>query len=305
MTQNTDNYVGIPRSSKLSPDDVTSLLNLTSEGKYSLRAVGSEFGVSHETVRNLLKQSGLYEPGKSWGQKRKEIRTGIQTQKNSLHQTVYSLIDETLEKKLSEATWPERKTVEYFNSLTFITKYSHKPEDILKLFQLYESAEKDGIKLSLEKFQEKIGIWYPSIGDIFKRVNVKPMYGNHKLKSKKFLMAKDIEERLKEFVDQDVSPRDLSYFLNTPQHVVYRKLKKLGRKINYRGGKFTYRLASQIYHAQDMGFRKEEIGELLDIDQIRVKTILKRRLKLEPKIIDMLKTLFDDSNINIPYIQKA
>jgi DNA-directed RNA polymerase specialized sigma24 family protein len=301
MTQDTHTYEELPRSSKLSPEDVNALLSLTSRRDLSLRDIGVQFDVSHETVRTILKKAGLNRSRNSW----RQITREIQSQKNKIYQEIYDFIGPTLEQRLSQATWAERKTVEYFESLIYTTKASHKREDVLKLFQAYESAERDGIKLSLEQFQDITGIWYPSIGKIFQRVNVKPMYGNLTIRPINFFLAPDIEERLERFVDQEISPRDLSYFLNVPEHVVYRRLKKFGRTLRHYCDGFTYRLASEIYHAQDLKFNDDEIGELLGLSSEKVKKALRRRQELEPKITDMLKTLFDDYSIDTPYIQKV
>ena len=62
--------------------------------------------------------------------------------------------------------------------------------------------------------------------------------------------------------------------------------------VNKRVEKF-YKLASQIYEAQDLGFTLQEIAELTDKTKETIKKYMNKRQQIEPEIIEGLETIFD------------
>ncbi|MEK6940231.1 MAG: hypothetical protein AABX31_05895, partial [Nanoarchaeota archaeon] len=68
-----------------------------------------------------------------------------------------------------------------------------------------------------------------------------------------------------------------------------------------KGTSLTYRLASQIYEAADLGFNSTEVTELLDTTPRVVEYALTERKTLESKIINALQVLYPEENIYKPY----
>lgn len=103
---------------------------------------------------------------------------------------------------------------------------------------------------------------------------------------------------------------DIAYFLRLPLHVPDLRYKAFGKrpkakryiKSFSRHGMLTYRLASQIYEAKDCDFRKSEITELLDKDEMIVGYALFYRKEVKPKIVKGLRVLYAECNVNTSYI---
>ena len=110
------------------------------------------------------------------------------------------------------------------------------------------------------------------------------------------------------YIDYDVyGPRvarcfELGFSLRSIERFLNRRLTK------YQGaGPATlghdYHTASQVYEAEDLGFKKEEIADLLGIHQRFASRLLYRRDISEPRIIEGLRVLFDDPSITGPYLR--
>ncbi len=112
-----------------------------------------------------------------------------------------------------------------------------------------------------------------------------------------------------------MSLQDIIYFLdiNINRLNLYQKLRTLtGCKrplqnipegfYKRRRNSLTYRIASQVYEAKDLGFNLIEISQLTDRSINVVNELIQRRLEIEPRIIHALKVLHPDREINNPYL---
>src|SRR3989344_4020138 len=100
--------------------------------------------------------------------------------------------------------------------------------------------------------------------------------------------------------------RDIAYFVGLPDHFpkayFAKKSSKNPAEAFISGSLLTYRLASQVYEAQDLGFTPAEIAELVDA---RIKTIsfaIAQRISIERPIIDALREVYKDNKHDKPYV---
>ena len=132
-------------------------------------------------------------------------------------------------------------------------------------------------------------------------------------------ITKETKESLKRALELPLTNQDLGYFLGIPDYVAKYTLRKLGRITppksfiiylgkNVNGLKLadpkhalTYRAASQIYEAKDLGFKKDEIIELLSTSELVVDYAMLHERELSGDLVSMLKTLHNDPSISKPY----
>ena len=115
---------------------------------------------------------------------------------------------------------------------------------------------------------------------------------------------------------------DIAYFLgvnpwNVFQYFARKNIKRRGKQIKQFGhpkkgerlDPLSYRLASQVYEAQDAGyfteFSTEEIAGLLNISSRAVNYAIKNRGTIEPVLTQALQTIYPERAITTPYIQQV
>ena len=81
-----------------------------------------------------------------------------------------------------------------------------------------------------------------------------------------------------------------------------RKVRLPLKRMSRDEGDVTYRLASQIYEAYDVGFTIGESVELLDSSERKVRWALEYRDKVEPVLVRTLQKMFRDKEITTPYL---
>ena len=89
------------------------------------------------------------------------------------------------------------------------------------------------------------------------------------------------------------------YGLKNKRPKVQHAIKSFGMGRNH--NILTYRLASQIYEACDLGFTLEETCELLDTTPQIVDYAIKHDKKIEADIVKALRILYKDKRVNRPY----
>ena len=119
------------------------------------------------------------------------------------------------------------------------------------------------------------------------------------------------KEALKRAIDLEMSAGDIGHFVGVERYVAQQNMKRYGRKpcVRHRPIKYfglsqfvNYTLASQVYEAKDLGFTREEIVELLNLDGGVVDYALRNRRKIGRKIKDALKILYPERKSNKPYL---
>ena len=121
------------------------------------------------------------------------------------------------------------------------------------------------------------------------------------------------KEALKRAIDLEMSAGDIGHFVGVAWHVAQQNMERYGRKRDFacrpikrlfRGSALTYRASSQIYEAKDLDFTRDEIAELLGLDNKIVDYALRNRRKIGGKIKDALKILYPERKSNKPYLER-
>jgi len=263
--------------------------------------------ITRQAVDYYIINSGQYE---EWRRKREEVLQAPKLeaeQKTQLYQSLVYILEARLSELSKKESWAIQKASQYIQSQKFIR---YRPEQLVGLFERRERAENSGELLSLKELGEPFGMKYPSdVGRIFSEVGFEPMYGK---RERYILTPKEKKEALKRSPALNMSSNDIGYFLEIPFYVVDNYFARRGvkhrSKIDRKEfGRYvlTYRLASQIYESQDAFFLTSNIPELLGTNRKIVDYAIENRHKIEPEIIQALRTLYASDNIHNPYKVKG
>ncbi|MBI2632505.1 hypothetical protein HYW75_05865 [Candidatus Pacearchaeota archaeon] len=275
----------------------------------TLEQIGDKFDLSREGIRQKINKCGLYG---QWRTSRSyyeynERERQLQQERGKLIdvfqkkvQQQFNLIDEVTQ-------WAEKKATEYKLSLKGSSSKRFHPlinfEELVAVFRYYREAQLKGEKLSFEKISKRSGLKYASQSKkLFDKVGLQSL--NWQVEN-----TNRLSEEQKEMISRSRSIKmnnsDRAFFMNLPVHTLINygiKGSRVFVKVfGYKGVKLTYRLASQIYEAQDTGFNREEILELFNTSPIYVDYALEHREEIAPKIIDALNVLHPGKNYRLPY----
>jgi len=200
------------------------IIRLATHGPYeknifTLEDIGNQRGVKvcKQRISQVLKNEkidflSIIEKAKE--QKSKDLQNLV----DSLANLMYS--------KAQQTSWAYEKATEAWFK-TQNRSNGHSLEQYIKLFEAYETAEKQGIKLSLQDFQELTDIWFTGVGKLFEKVNVQPMHGTREINH----ISKEEREAISRAYDlKNFSSRDIGYFLSVNYWIVNQKWQKKGVK---------------------------------------------------------------------------
>ncbi len=283
----------------------------------TLEQIAKKTNVTRERVRQYIVGTGQH---KVWRQSREhyEKKTSYELRKKEVGRKIEKIVEQILAAGLQNALQDASETERfaYEKATEFLTQRKHKLpnsysfEQLFGLFKKYKEAELSGEKLSLEELGEELGIHFVNVGNIFRKLRVKPMYGTRE----RHTLLDFQKQALERAVEIPVPLPNISYFLELPKHgasVYYHargidlsKRPKISNVIKSFGiGKsVTHTLASQIYEAQDLGFSKDETTELLDINERVYDYATIHREKIGGELMDALKKLYPDREINKPWV---
>jgi len=302
MTTSTESRL-LGRNCRIDYDSIDGLESMIQSGSASLCKMADVAGVSRQAIHDYLRRTSQHP---MWKRKRTEFnanKSNPKKERQAILNDIGDLLCKDLHERAKSASWPEQRISDYTCSFKRFNGIAYKPEFVLKMFQRYEELKKQGIKYSLDDFGNEFGLWFPTVGEIFRRANVDPMYGAHRRGSSRYKMPLHLKERMKRIVNIEFSPADVAHFLGSYRHHIYRELKKLGRTtIRNPSGPLTYRRISQIYEAQDVGFTPGEISDYVGIRKFYVNRALSKRQELEPKMINSLRLLLQNPGISKPYV---
>ena len=289
--------------------------SLISDGK-TLQEMGGVFALTRQAIEQYLIRNGKHDSWRAVREKRKYEEKHSQILEEQRKSLIGGIISGVLKhiSKDEKNEWAERKALEYIVSKNFKTNYSF--DNLTKLFRIYEKAKEKGKKLSLEQLDEKTDIWYTQIGEIFQSVGVEPMYGN---KIRRSLMSETELSAIKRAGEISIPNTDLAYFMNLKRHnleqnfprlnVKRPEIKKIIKKFrSFHSRDFqclSFRLASQIYEAQDAGyfqeFSREQMAGLFDTSTKIIDYALSEERTIAPKIAEALKTIYPERKSKKPY----
>lgn len=251
-----------------------------------LDAMGKKIGSTREFIRFYLKATGQH---KQWKENRKNS-------KKPYFFNIVQILNEAVDKKAKGKGFAYQKAVEYVRSLKHIVSggIPSRSDHLIQLFERYERAINSGEKVSLQKLGEGLFEYPSTISRILKRVGLEPLYGT----MKREVVQQDKRELINRAFYSDMSAPDIAYYLQVKCYNVYDNFKKKEKRKNVinslapGGIHLPNRLASQIYEAEDLGFKPEEIEDLLDAKEKILHYALENRGILETSIIGRLKFLF-------------
>ncbi len=284
----------------------------------SLGEIVREEGVSRQAVHQYLKQTNQLE---DWREKRKqrretsrkekEVREQEESQREALEIRLIHLLKAYAVKTAYRQSWAHGKTEEVMQSYRRRDERAISREKLFGLFTLYECALHEGKKISLNDLGRSCGPKEFLVSHLMQRANLNPMYGGKPFKKRnQASTAALIKVSKKRMPNQDIG-----YFFDLSHHAIYFRFKNAG--YSPKAGKplksfgfdpkeyLTYRLASQIYEAQDLGFKPNDIAILLDAGKRAVEYALAKRKTIAPVIVYALIARYPNVVITAPYLQKA
>lgn len=258
---------------------------------------------ARENARLYIRDSGQYE---EWRRKREDIKQTqkieAQQRKQLLERLVY-ILDNRVSELAEREGWPYQKAIQYMKGLKRIRHDSYKPQLLIKLFKRHENARNRGRRLPLEELGRPLDLYTSSVGRIFREVGLKPMYGNKRGDR----YSKEKENAIKKIFRLRLSINDIAYFLDLSTHLGKRLRRVSDGNANlYRTRigmrSLSYRLASQIYEAQSVGFRRySDIAELVGTSEEVVRYAINNKHSIAQKIIQVLRIAYANPYYDKPY----
>lgn len=287
-----------PKSKRLA--EILELLH-TPDKYFSEVEVADELSKTHQAVNQLLHYYGLT---RAFEKKRNERGNKLKEENLQKSSVIIPFFKRYLIKRIGDLSWPEQKAFAYLSSLKYIRIngpiQTHSFETLTKLFEVYSQAKASGENISFKKIGEQLRISPMEIRRVLKSVGEHSLYWEQTYRPRiSYTEKQAIERGIKETV---FSLQDLAYFLDRPGIFNFYCSKKRENPIFRRRKTFSYSLASQIYEAQDLGFKPEEIAELLGKKVKKVNLISEKREEIEESLIESLRRLYGDQTIDKPYV---
>ena len=272
---------------------------------YILEEMAKTDGVTREAIRTYINRSGQYS---FWRQQREAPITEQKNREEVTRQLISILKQRTLQLAYQES-WAQGKTEEYFQSLHRVNKNPRPREKLVKLFEAYKKAEETGENTSFEEIGSVVGYKAPNVRWILNKVGITSL----NFTKQYFPRNKRQNEVFIELIDLGLTKTDAAYFCEVTYSTVEMRMQRLGRKVpNARLIKqfspnierLTYRLASQVYEAQDLRFENTKIAKLLGVNSKVVDYAIEHRETIAPTIIKAIE-IIRGSKPDVPYLQSA
>jgi len=253
----------------------------------SLQYIGDRMGnVTREWARQLIVQYGLYE---KWVEEKEAYLAREKKQAARLA----DVLNKLLGRQLREMSWPERKANEYFLSAKRRdgrTSY----DSLVKLFSEYERAVSLGEKTSITEFGESTGFMYSSVASLLRRNGLSTL--NKPNRKRRALVTEEEEELYGRCKKTRMSCPALAYFTGKKSNIIYQRVKADKPRAERVTEKFSLKLdypkAFEIYEAQNLGYRKFEISELLDMKMPTINYALHHHRRIKETIRHDLRIIY-------------
>jgi hypothetical protein len=250
------------------------------------------------------------------GRKSKKLETTVSSQPKKLPKINLELIvskpknTETLNKTVSFDNEPKK---ELYNALIKILQYkaaekgwAHEQATIfdakttrrydfaktIEIFQTYESRKESVIPLSAIEISKEHNVKLHIVKKIIDQIEgaAEPI-------------TADLDERIKSALEiKELSIKEAAYFLGIPKCALANHIKKHKMPYFKKSVYHNFIEASKIYEAADAGFDLKETAEYSKVNKRNTEHYLRRRIYIEPQLIEILKKIYPDKEINKPYI---
>lgn len=271
------------------------------------------WGVTKQAVWNAIKSYGLHEEWKQAkkSEKDKRVQVGnLSDMINSIAGELVVTINHGAYLRTGDGQWAEKMAFAY------LQRHRHSSNSFSKLVEVYSAykiARDNGKRVSLTDFQELTGIHFTNVGNILRDSSLEPLVRG---RPKRKPVSKEKKDTLKRVAVEgtQLSAADVAYFLDVPEFVALKNLKAYGAmfsggcrsKIGIRGSRsgrqLTYRVASEIYEAIDIGFSVEEAAYLADSCVGVVQHALVQRRQIAGEIAETLRILYPKRRSRKPYL---
>lgn len=278
----------------------------------SLKEIGFEAGLSETRVRQYVTGTGQYS---YWIDRRREFlrsqthqrKLEVLQRKDYLAQLI-SLLKARFEQFPAKESWPYKKALEYCRYSMSLPRLSNRRNysfrRLVDMFKAYQDAKIGTRNVTLTKLGSILGSdGNHGVIKILKSLGLSEPW-HHSVR-----IPEEVKKNIKYAAYTKLSPNDIAYLLGCSiDLVVNNSPRQRRRKVPILIGsgydqdnKLTYRIASQIYEAQDLAFNEKEIAELLDIDDGKVIFAQNNRDAVGSEIIKALKILHPDKKVEGPY----
>ena len=265
----------------------------------TLKVIHKAIGISIEAIRIYIGRTSQYDRWKGKSKERKRLRRLKIPERRLISVLKYRVLE-----LAKEEGYAYEKAFEVIYSRKTTPPYPY--SKYITLFQTLKDAKDRGIKLSLEELAEASGLkWGETVREILKSGDEEAMYGTHD----RNITPPEKRDAIIRGFNLKMPKSDIAYFVDVPIHVVKEYLNRAGTRpiakpfiVRRQSKSLTYRLASQIYEARDLDFRVHEIAQLFDTTEHIVNYALDNRQIHQKTIIDALRILHANDNINKPYL---
>jgi predicted DNA-binding transcriptional regulator AlpA/predicted transcriptional regulator len=271
----------------------------------SLGEISKAEGITRERIRQYIVGTGQHE---SWRKSREHYKRARFPKDYENKQELEKIAGQIIQSGWNRACEKERKA--YLKTLEYCSKVNNRTfsfEQLFNFFEKYFSALKNREKLSLKELGKSSGIHLVVAGKILGKVDLEPLHGKRKKISRReiriYERAHGVEMPVLDIAYfSDYSPDNLNAYFSVHRDELGERPKNtcLGLKYHLKGH-LDYRLASEVYQAEDLGFSKEEILDLFDMSEKVYGVLCKDRKDIKGKIIEALRTLNPDKVIDKPY----
>ncbi|HLC55399.1 MAG TPA: hypothetical protein VJJ75_02595 [Candidatus Nanoarchaeia archaeon] len=222
--------------------------------------------------------------------------------KSRYKQLVYNHVCHLLEQKLETASQAEKWAIQYMERINW--NKNTNIERILRFFQYYSEVKSQGKKIPVWEFARNVRIGGSHVNMIVDRIGLPtPGYRRYDKGPRKGPRGTTRRNArvINAYQKTVFSEQDIAYFERMTRENVKRIVKN-SRRSSLPATNLSLAHTSQIYEADDLGFSREEIVQLLKIRPKKVEVALQLRQELESLIINELRILKQDHSINKPYL---
>lgn len=275
---------------------------------WALEAIAQDEGVTRQSISMYLDSQGLH---KYW----KNLRENkLQSEKIELHDARTQIVDllaNRTNKLLLERSWSEAKAFMYSSTRKAHKKTNLPYVELVQLLTNYKNAQESKVSATMVEISKNTKVSKPSAAIILRELGL-PLFRTRATQHQRITQTQ--RATLTDLLSSlpDLSSKDLSYFAGRPlptlsnlglrNQRIRNGLKFFGKPI-CGSDSLNYRIASQVYEAQDTGFQASEIAELIEEPIKLVEYAMSERSNLQQKIMYALSKLYPDREINRPYLQ--
>ena len=291
----------------------------------SLREIAKHEDMTREGINRYIIDHGMHG---YWQQSRRHYKQNKESEKlrrAEINAKLLSILDprNKIAKERFNPTSAEARAIEYL-MINEQPKYRYlfaaEPHNnsipshgLITLFSAYDAARQEGVKKSIRELSEISGISKRGVLRIFKRLNISSMRAEGNMWKRP---TQTERARLRSAISYSpIQTNGIAYFSERNKAMLERiaskkrKVPNTIRMFRQRGNRagfyhLTYQLASQIYGAQDMGFRPNEMAELFDKPLVLINYAISNRATISRPIIGLLRRLYPEMQGNRPYLPK-